>query len=106
MEMEEADGFQVLTYVPIPKLPYGKPGTTYTLVEMSSPGSGLYFAVCCQPILSVANLLLFLLVTGTFLNTLKFIVKDCDPNTGEPDEDQGFKDEYVVSMYILGTLQL
>ena len=36
-------------------------------------------------------------VTGTFLNTLKFTVKDCDPNTGEPDDDVGFDDEYVVS---------
>ncbi len=33
---------------------------------------------------------------GTFGCTLKFIVKDCDPNTGEPDDD-GYEDEYVVS---------
>jgi coatomer protein complex subunit gamma len=39
-------------------------------------------------------------VTGTFLNTLKFVVKDCDPNTGEPD-DVGYEDEYVVSIYTL-----
>ncbi len=36
-------------------------------------------------------------VTGVFLNTLKFIVKDCDATTGEPDDDVGFADEYVVS---------
>lgn len=36
-------------------------------------------------------------VTGTFLNTLKFQVKDCDPTTGEPDSDVGYADEYVVS---------
>ena len=35
-------------------------------------------------------------VTGTFSCTLKFKVKDCDPNTGEPDDD-GYEDEYVVS---------
>ena len=35
-------------------------------------------------------------VSGTFLNTLKFNVRDCDPTTGEPDTDQGFADEYVV----------
>lgn len=34
-------------------------------------------------------------VTGTFSCTLKFIVKDCDPNTGEPD-DEGYEDEYVL----------
>ena len=38
----------------------------------------------------------FVTVTSTFSNTLKFIVKDCDPNTGEPDEE-GYEDEYVVS---------
>lgn len=35
-------------------------------------------------------------MTGTFSCTLKFIVKDCDPNTGEADDD-GYEDEYVVS---------
>jgi len=35
-------------------------------------------------------------VTGTFSCTMKFTVKDCDPNTGEAD-DQGYDDEYAVS---------
>ena len=35
------------------------------------------------------------IVTCTFTNTLKFVVKDCDPSTGEPDEE-GYEDEYVV----------
>ena len=78
VEMEEAEGFSVLSYVPIAKLPYDKPGTTYTLVKMNDPNS----------------------VTGTFLNTLKFVVKDCDPNTGEPDDEVGYDDEYVVSTII------
>lgn len=40
-------------------------------------------------------MVLFSSVTCTFSNTLKFVVKDCDPNTGEPD-DEGYEDEYVV----------
>lgn len=36
------------------------------------------------------------IVAGTFSNLLKFNVKDCDPNTGEPDDEQGYPDEYVV----------
>ena len=43
----------------------------------------------------VAMLIVLLSVTGTFSCTLKFIVKDCDPNTGEADEE-GYDDEYVV----------
>lgn len=31
---------------------------------------------------------------------MKYLVRDCDPNTGEPDDD-GYEDEYVVSSPIL-----
>ncbi len=44
VEMEEAEGFSVLSCVPIPKLPYGQPAITYTLVEMNDPGIGTYVA--------------------------------------------------------------
>jgi coatomer protein complex subunit gamma len=27
---------------------------------------------------------------------MKFIVKDCDPNTGEPDNEEGYEDEYAL----------
>jgi coatomer protein complex subunit gamma len=74
VEMEETEGFSVLSNVPIPHLPFNQPKTTYTLVQLDDSG----------------------IVSGTFLNTLKFIVKDCDPNTGEPDTDQGYDDEYVL----------
>ena len=40
------------------------------------------------------------IVTGTFLNTLKFLVKDCDPATGEPDDEVGYDDEYVVCGWV------
>lgn len=38
--MEEPDGFSVLSNVPIPKLPYDQPATTYTLVELTDPNAG------------------------------------------------------------------
>lgn len=34
-------------------------------------------------------------VACTFSCMMKFTVKDCDPNTGETD-DEGYEDEYVV----------
>ena len=43
-----------------------------------------------------SSIFFLFLVTCTFTNTLKFVVKDCDPSTGEPD-DEGYEDEYVVS---------
>ena len=42
-----------------------------------------------------SSIFFLFLVTCTFTNTLKFVVKDCDPSTGEPD-DEGYEDEYVV----------
>ncbi len=35
-------------------------------------------------------------VTGTFVATLKFQVKDVDPTTGEPDSDDHYNDSFVV----------
>lgn len=32
---------------------------------------------------------------GTFTCLLKYVVKDCDPNTGETD-DEGYDDEYAL----------
>lgn len=110
--MEEPDGFSVLSHVAIPKLGYDQPSTTYTLVEIDDPNTGQWsplFSVEASttfqsPSLSLPRSLhphmhycFLFLVTGTFLNTLKFTVKDCDPNTGEPDDDVGYADEYVVS---------
>ncbi|KAI8763960.1 coatomer subunit gamma-2 [Biomphalaria glabrata] len=74
VEMEPAEGFEVIKYIPCPLLTYNKPGTTYTLVRLPSEPTQ---------------------VTGTFACVLKFLVKDCDPQTGEPDED-GYDDEYVL----------
>ena len=40
VEMEEPDGFSVLSRVSIPSLGYDKPATTYTLVELTDPNIG------------------------------------------------------------------
>lgn len=39
--------------------------------------------------------MLFLNV-ASFGATLKFMVKDCDPATGQPDSDEGYDDEYIL----------
>lgn len=74
--VEPAEGFQVRAEVPCAKLAYNAPGTAYVCLEMELEDP--------------------LLVAGTFSNTLKYLVKDCDPNTGEPDDDEGYEDEYVL----------
>lgn len=75
IQMETGDEAEVVAYIPLPKLVYSVPGTTYTCVEFSDDPTQ---------------------VSASFSCTLKFIVKDCDPNTGEPDDDEGYEDEYVL----------
>ena len=38
-------------------------------------------------------------ILATFSNTLKFIIKDVDPQTGEEDEE-GYEDEYMVGLLV------
>ena len=40
-----------------------------------------------------------LAVTGTLTCTMKYIVKDCDPATGVPEEEEGCDDEIVVRLF-------
>lgn len=72
---EAAEGFEVVAQIPCPKLTYNNMGSTYTLLKLPDDPTA---------------------ITGTFSNTLKFKVKDCDPNTGEPDDEEGYDDEYVL----------
>lgn len=75
VELQPAEGFIVRAQIPCVKLPYNETGSTYTIVEFP------------PDVLNSA---------ATFGATLKFIVKDCDPNTGEPDSDEGYDDEYTL----------
>lgn len=74
VDMEAGEGFEVVKQVACTSLPYNKPGSTYTLMRLPEEPTS---------------------VTGTFPCTLKFVVRDCDPTTGEPD-DEGYEDEYVL----------
>uniref|UniRef100_A0A646QGL4 Coatomer subunit gamma n=1 Tax=Hemiscolopendra marginata TaxID=943146 RepID=A0A646QGL4_9MYRI len=76
VQSEVSDGFEIERQIPCPKLVYNSPGITYTLLKIPDTSTS---------------------ISGTFSNTLKFKVKDCDPNTGEPDDDdEGYDDDYVL----------
>ena len=36
---------------------------------------------------------------GTISPTLKFVVKDCDPTTGEPDSNEGYILELLLTIF-------
>jgi len=73
IETEGAEGFDPVSYLPCAKLNYGVPGKSYAV--LSYPDD----AICAS----------------TLSCTMKFEVHDCDPTTGDED-DQGFPDEYVI----------
>merc|ERR1711917_100295 len=72
IEVEGAEGYDPLSYMACEKLSFGTPGKSYTILS--------YPDEICASTLSC---------------TMKFEVHDCDPNTGDEDE-QGFPDEYVI----------
>ncbi|KAJ3065450.1 Coatomer subunit gamma-2 [Podochytrium sp. JEL0797] len=73
-EDETASHLQLISTVVAPKLAYDVPGVIYLVYQRN------------HNVTPVA----------TFGNTLKFIVKDCDPTTGEADDDEGYEDEYLL----------
>ncbi|KAI1239556.1 hypothetical protein IHE44_0012682 [Lamprotornis superbus] len=75
VQMEPSDAYDVICCIPAPSLAYNQPGMCYTLVRIPQDDPTA--------------------VTCTFSCTMKFTVRDCDPNTGVPDED-GYEDEYVL----------
>ncbi|NWI52848.1 COPG2 protein, partial [Calyptomena viridis] len=75
VQVEPADAYAVMCCIPAPSLAYNQPGMCYTLVHIPQHDPA---AVAC-----------------TFSCTMKFVVRDCDPNTGVPEED-GYEDEYVL----------
>nr|CAB3232871.1 coatomer subunit gamma-2-like [Phallusia mammillata] len=75
VQVEPSDGFEVIAYVPCPSLVFNQPGVTYACIAIPDEDPTD--------------------VTTTLSCILKFLVKDCDPNTGETDDD-GYNDEYVL----------
>ncbi|CAG0888508.1 unnamed protein product [Cyprideis torosa] len=75
VEVEPSEGFNIFGEQPCERLEYNIPGTVYTLVSLPDD-----LTEC----------------TGTFSAVLKFNVRDCDPNTGQPETDDGYEDEYIL----------
>jgi len=75
VELELSEGWELVAEVVAPSLQYNVCGTIYCVV--STPED---LGECVTTI--AAN--------------LKFTVKDCDPNTGEPDSDEGYDDDYQL----------
>lgn len=75
VDLVAPEGFIIRAVIPCAKLPYNETGSTYIIIEFPQ---------------DLGN------SSASFCATLKFSVKDCDPNTGEPDSDEGYDDEYML----------
>ncbi|KAI3957525.1 hypothetical protein MKX01_001884 [Papaver californicum] len=79
MDASEAEDFSEVSLKPLASLPYDSPGQTF--VSFEKPEG---------------------VVVGKFANTLRFIVKEVDPSTGEA-EDDGVEDEYQLEDLEVGS---
>jgi len=70
----QSPDFKLEGQIAAPVLQYQVSGTTYVSVK---------YLASAHP-------------TGTFTNTLKFIVSEVDPSTGEVDEGSGYEDDYQI----------
>ncbi|KAJ6739051.1 COATOMER SUBUNIT GAMMA [Salix koriyanagi] len=73
VDASEAEDFAEVTSKPVRSLPYDTPGQTFVAFEKPDG----------------------ITAVGKFSNTLRFIVKEVDPSTGEAEED-GVEDEYQL----------
>jgi coatomer protein complex subunit gamma len=73
VQLELPDGFEVSNNIPCPRLEFNVSGVCYVILSTPEDMSDW---------------------TGTISPTMKFVVKDCDPSTGEPDCDEGYEDDY------------
>jgi len=73
VQLDLPDGFEVENVIPCPKLEFNVGGVCYVILTTPEDMNDWI---------------------GTLSPTMKFIVKDCDPATGEPDSDEGYEDDY------------
>ncbi|CAK1593059.1 unnamed protein product [Parnassius mnemosyne] len=78
VRLETPPEFNILSIIPCQKLLYDKPGSVFVIVEFP-----------CAYLDSL----------GTFGATLEFTVRDCDPNTGNPDPGEGYADTYPLEEF-------
>ncbi|XP_046975777.1 coatomer subunit gamma-2-like [Vanessa cardui] len=73
--------YEIKSIVPCQKLVYNQPGSVFVVLEYPSS---------------------YLDSLGTFGATLEFVVRDCDPNTGNPDPGEGYADTYPLEEFYMG----
>jgi len=81
ISMELPEGYQELATIPCDQLPHKEPGVCYMVLKTPDDASECFETV--SPL-------------------MKFTVKDCDPDTGEPDSDEGYDDEYQLEDLEIG----
>eukprot|EP00095_Tigriopus_kingsejongensis_P010714 maker-scaffold179_size282488-snap-gene-1.26 protein:Tk10714 transcript:maker-scaffold179_size282488-snap-gene-1.26-mRNA-1 annotation:"coatomer subunit gamma-2" len=76
VDVDIPEGFELVEILPLAKLEFNVKDTIYVILATPMEDMGDW--------------------VGTVSPTLKFVVKDCDPTSGEPDSEDGYPDDYVL----------
>ncbi|KAH7640912.1 coat protein (coatomer) gamma [Dermatophagoides farinae] len=88
IDMEVFEGFRQLLQVKCDQLVYNTPRSIYVVLAIDSGSIDNYND---DSGVDISQLF------GTFTGvTLKYLVKDCDPNTNQVLDDEGYQDEYAL----------
>lgn len=75
VRLEVPEGYRLLKEITCERLPYNQKESVFCILQFPED---------------------LTMTVNTFGVTLKFVVKDCDPNTGVPDSEEGYSDEYIL----------
>ncbi|XP_028031670.1 coatomer subunit gamma-like [Bombyx mandarina] len=81
VRLEVPPEYEIKSIVPCQKLVYNTQDNVFVVVE--------------YPCAFIDSL-------GSFMATLEFVVRDCDPNTGTPDPGEGYADSYPLEEFEMG----
>lgn len=81
VKLDAPGEYEIKSVIPCPELHYDKPGSVFIIVEYP-----------CA----------FFDSLGSFGATLEFVVKDCDPTTGQPVPSAGYIDSYPLEEFEMG----
>lgn len=79
LDANSVKGIKIESVVPLESLSFGTAGSTFVCIRRNAQNSDGSINI----------------ITGSLPNTLKFVSKEIDPSTGEPDAN-GYEDDYQV----------
>lgn len=102
--LDISEGFQYLNEVKCASIKYQETGNVYIYLKfpddsVDTIGKSIYLCFVLCILIFIFN------VSASFTAKMKFIVKDCDPLTGEVQDD-GYQEDYRVHIILIFIIYL